>query len=87
MKATGVTRRIDELGRVVIPKELRTTQGINAGDPIEFFVDKSGIVLRPYQTDEKKKSTLTWLQNALSDATNEEDKETIAEVIAYVKQA
>mgnify|MGYP005831245499 CR=1 FL=1 len=85
MKPTGVTRRIDELGRVVIPKELRETQGLRSGEAIEFFVDKHGIVIRPYQTDEKKKGTLKWLENALSDATNEEDRETIAEAISYVK--
>ena len=37
MKATGIVRRIDELGRVVIPKEIRRTQRIRRGDPLEIF--------------------------------------------------
>ena len=39
MEATGITRRIDDLGRVVIPKEVRKTMGLGEGDPLEIFVD------------------------------------------------
>ena len=39
MKATGIVRRIDDLGRVVIPKEIRRTLRIREGDPLEIFVD------------------------------------------------
>lgn len=49
MKATGIVRRLDELGRVVIPKELRRTFAINEGDPLEIFVEDGGIVFRPYR--------------------------------------
>ena len=42
MKATGVVRRIDDLGRVVIPKEIRKTLRIKEGDPLEIFTDKEG---------------------------------------------
>lgn len=49
MKATGIVRRIDELGRVVIPKEIRKSFGINEGDPLEIFVDDNMIILRKYQ--------------------------------------
>ncbi|WP_457786213.1 AbrB/MazE/SpoVT family DNA-binding domain-containing protein [[Kitasatospora] papulosa] len=48
MKATGIVRRVDELGRVVIPKELRRTLGIAEGDPLEIFVDGERIVLGKY---------------------------------------
>ena len=49
MKATGIVRKIDNLGRIVIPKELRNTMKINVKDPIEIFVDESGnIVLEKY---------------------------------------
>ena len=40
MKATGIVRRIDELGRVVIPKEIRRTLRIREGDPLEIFTDR-----------------------------------------------
>lgn len=49
MKATGVVRRIDDLGRVVIPKEIRRTLRIKEGDPLEIFTDKEGeIILKKY---------------------------------------
>lgn len=48
LKATGIVRRIDDLGRVVIPKEIRRTMGINEGDPLEFFVNGRDIALRKY---------------------------------------
>ncbi|MCR6850253.1 AbrB/MazE/SpoVT family DNA-binding domain-containing protein [Bacillus sp. IBL03825] len=49
MKATGVTRKVDELGRVVIPKELRNTLGIKEKSPLEIFVEGENIVLQKYQ--------------------------------------
>ena len=49
MKATGVVRRIDDLGRVVIPKEVRRTLRIREGDPLEIFVDRDGeVILKRY---------------------------------------
>lgn len=49
MKATGIVRRIDDLGRVVIPKEIRRTQAIRVGDPLEIFVSGEGeVVFRKY---------------------------------------
>ena len=49
MKATGVVRRIDDLGRVVIPKEIRRTLRIKEGDPLEIFTEKAGeIILKKY---------------------------------------
>ena len=49
MKSTGVIRRVDELGRVVIPIELRTQFGISEKDPMEIYVDGSSIVLKKYE--------------------------------------
>ena len=49
MKATGIVRRIDELGRVVIPKEIRRTLRIRESDPLEIFTDRDGgIILKKY---------------------------------------
>ncbi len=49
MKATGIVRRIDDLGRVVIPKEIRRNLRIRCGDPLEIFVDREGeIILKKY---------------------------------------
>ena len=49
MKATGIVRRIDDLGRVVVPKEIRRTLRIREGDPLEIFTEKDGsVVLKKY---------------------------------------
>ena len=49
MKATGIVRRIDELGRIVIPKEIRRTLRIREGDPLEIYTDREGgIILKKY---------------------------------------
>ena len=49
MKATGIVRRIDELGRVVLPIELRRTLEISDGDSLEIFTEDNTIVLKKYQ--------------------------------------
>jgi AbrB family transcriptional regulator, transcriptional pleiotropic regulator of transition state genes len=87
MKATGIVRRIDDLGRVVIPKEIRDTHGLKKNAPMEIFVSNEGIIFRPYKSDTNKNNALTWLENALSDATNDEDKDSIVAAISYVKRA
>lgn len=48
MKATGIVRKVDELGRVVLPIELRRTYGIAVGDSLEIYVNGKDIVLRKY---------------------------------------
>lgn len=49
MKSTGVIRRVDELGRVVIPIELRTQFGISEKDPMEIYVEGASIILKKYE--------------------------------------
>ena len=61
MKATGIVRRIDDLGRVVIPKEIRRTMRIREGDPLEIFTDREGEVIF------KKYSPIGELQNFASE--------------------
>lgn len=51
MKSTGIIRRLDELGRVVIPIELRTKFNLSEKDPIEIYVDGSNIILKKYETN------------------------------------
>lgn len=48
MKATGIVRRVDDLGRVVIPKEIRRTLRIREGDPLEIFLEDGGIIFKKY---------------------------------------
>ncbi len=49
MKATGIVRRVDDLGRIVLPKELRENLNINEKDPIEFYVEEEKIILQKYE--------------------------------------
>ena len=49
MKSTGIVRKVDELGRIVLPIELRRTLGIEEKDRIEIFVDGESIIVRKYQ--------------------------------------
>lgn len=49
MKSTGIVRQVDELGRIVLPKELRTIFNINVKDSIEIFTDNDKIILQKYQ--------------------------------------
>ncbi|MFW6035262.1 MAG: AbrB/MazE/SpoVT family DNA-binding domain-containing protein [Halothermotrichaceae bacterium] len=49
MKATGIVRKIDNLGRIVLPKELRNTMNIDKKDPMEIYVDKDTVILKKYQ--------------------------------------
>ena len=49
MKATGIVRKVDELGRIVLPVEIRRTLGIEIKDPIEIFVDEEHIILKKYE--------------------------------------
>lgn len=70
MKATGIIRRIDELGRIVIPKELRRTLNIKVGDPIEIFTADDGVIaLRKY---EPSNSVLNYLERLEALINNEE---------------
>ena len=48
MKSTGVVRRIDELGRIVLPKEIRRTLGIDEKDPLEIYVEEDRIILTKF---------------------------------------
>ena len=48
MKATGMVRRVDDLGRVVIPKEIRRSMGIKEGEPLEIYLENDAVIFRRY---------------------------------------
>ena len=70
MKATGIVRRIDDLGRVVIPKEIRRTLRIREGDPLEIFTDREGeVILKKYSPIGELSTFAKQYAEALSQAT------------------
>lgn len=54
MKATGIVRRVDDLGRLVIPKEIRRAFGIGEGDAVDIFTSDEGIIIAKHDIDESK---------------------------------
>ena len=85
MKATGVVRRIDDLGRVVIPKEIRKTLRIKEGDPLEIFTDREGqVILKKYSPIGELSEFATGYAETLSKTTGHiaciTDKDTIIAV-------
>ncbi len=71
MKATGIVRRIDDLGRVVIPKEIRRTLRIREGDPLEIFVDRDGeVILKKYSPIGELGDFAKEYAESLSESTN-----------------
>lgn len=66
MKATGIIRRMDDLGRVVIPKEIRRTLNIREGDPLEIYISEDGgVVFRPYKDKDAAEFAAEWLNNSI----------------------
>ena len=84
MKATGIVRRVDDLGRVVIPKEIRRTASIREGDPLEIFIDEDGgVVFRKY-IPTYRDDLMATLQDAADYYDNYEDDRTIAEQLRKI---
>ena len=67
MTKSGITRRIDELGRIVIPKEMRINLGIRDGEPLEIYVDNNTIVIKKFSQVENIKDISSKVCNIISD--------------------
>lgn len=65
MKNTGIIRKVDDLGRVVIPKEIRKNLGIGEGTPLELYVEEGNVILKKYRSsiDEKEEIAKEWAAN------------------------
>lgn len=82
MKATGIVRRVDELGRVVIPKEIRKTLGIKEGDPLEMFLDNErGLIMKPYHEEHL---SFERLQSEWESLNTAERQELICEMVNHL---
>jgi stage V sporulation protein T len=67
MKSTGIVRRIDDLGRVVIPKEVRRTMHIKEGDPLELFMEGEYVCFKRYDSCHPIRQCLETLQECIAD--------------------
>lgn len=85
MKATGIVRRIDDLGRVIIPKEIRRTCKIREGDALEIFLEDDGVVFKKYLPNYRD-DLMTTLQDAADYYDNYEDDRVIASQLRKIAQ-
>lgn len=83
MKATGIIRRIDDLGRVVIPKEIRRACNIREGDPLEIFLQDGAVVIEKYNPGYRDDLMAT-LQDAAYYYDNYEDDRATAEKLRKI---
>ena len=83
MKATGIVRRIDDLGRVVIPKEIRRACNIREGDPLKIFLQDGAVVFRKYNPTYRDDLMAT-LQDAADYYDSYEDDRTTAEQLRKI---
>ncbi|MDF2884694.1 MAG: stage sporulation protein [Clostridiaceae bacterium] len=91
MKATGIVRRIDDLGRVVIPKEIRRTLRIREGDPLEIFTDREGgVILKKYspigELSEFSKGYAESLQQTIGNIVIICDKDSVVSISGITKK-
>lgn len=83
MKATGIVRRVDNLGRVDIPKEARRACNIREGDPLEIFLQDGAVVFKKYNPTYRD-DLMTTLQDAADYYDNYEDDRTTAEQLRKI---
>jgi AbrB family transcriptional regulator (stage V sporulation protein T) len=85
MKALGIVRRIDDLGRITIPMEVRRVHGWEPGTPIEMFATEKGLVLREYGAEQKKLAVIEGLKYLADTVTDETALTIIDDIMEYVK--
>ena len=84
MKSTGIIRRIDDLGRIIIPKEIRRTLNLREGDPMEMFVEDGMVCLQKYYTADSYKGKI---ESLIANMGDEIDFENSKEIQAKLKEA
>lgn len=85
MQATGIIRRIDDLGRIVIPKEIHRNLGISEGTPMEMFVDDNRVIFQKYIATGNLRERLQDLTKAFYDCRADLDKESAGEIEERIK--
>ena len=86
MNTTGIIRRVDDLGRVVIPKEVRRKVGISEGTPMEIFVSAEGIMLKKYHTENELLNMTENLKEALEDMCVDVGPEKTGNIRSHIRE-
>ena len=84
MRSIGVMRRIDDLGRVVIPREIRKRLRIEEGDPLEIFTNKNEIILRKYDVSIGLCELVRRMENELADVKSDMEIETANKIYEHI---
>lgn len=85
MKALGIVRKIDDLGRVVIPKEVRNSQGWETGHAMEMFMDGNKLVLQSFEDEKKRAEVIKNLSEILEEGLDYSDEAKLNDAIDYLK--
>lgn len=85
MKTTGIVRRVDDLGRIVIPKEIRRALHIKEGDPLEIYIDDNTVCFRNYKYQAVEDACKEVL-NASTDLVNTEQRDAIVAHLKAIKE-
>lgn len=86
MKTTGIIRRVDDLGRIVLPKEIRRKVGITEGAPMEIFTDSDRIVLKKYNTSEEMINLVSVLEEAVDNSVDDLEGEKVSAIRGHIKE-
>jgi AbrB family looped-hinge helix DNA binding protein len=86
MKALGIVRKIDDLGRVVIPKEVRRINGWETGTPLEMFATDEGVFIKEYGLDHEKKAIVNQILEVLEHTHNQASKQVLLDTIKFIEK-
>lgn len=86
MKALGIVRNIDHLGRIVVPKEVRKIQGWDANTPMEMFMDGNKLVIQEYRKDTENQEMIKQLETAATLTDNPAVKAVLQSTIDFIKK-
>ena len=83
MRPTGIVRRVDDLGRVVIPKEIRRTLGIKEGEPLEIYTDEDTVCFKKYQ----QRDFYEWFESTINEeeSLTAEEKNALNAILKIIK--
>lgn len=84
MKATGIVRRVDDLGRIAIPKDIRRQIGISENSPMEIFIEDNTVVLRKYDTENLIKCRFEDFRNTFDGCREFLDNETAKAIEVHI---